>query len=163
MTYPFDAARRALAREHADWLDAPLPYLAIGDGWVEIVERFLNRVATLLRRSNEAAFRIVDVKEKYGTIRVEWFAAVDLDESSAIERFELLAELRSECTCDECGAFGKLRSTSKTGGWLATRCDAHAQGFSHTISNGPPRHRIDGVNDAVELVYHYGADELIAS
>jgi hypothetical protein len=35
-----------------------------------------------------------------------------------------LAEARGACTCEVCGGQGRLRS----GGWLTTRCDAHAEG-----------------------------------
>ena len=56
------------------------------------------------------------VKEKYGGLR--FYCNGGDDTTDAYVRF---AEMLSECTCDVCGAPGKMSD----GGWIVTRCDLH--------------------------------------
>jgi hypothetical protein len=69
------------------------------------------------------------VKEKYGTLRFYYAGGDDM-----IDGMVSMAEAMSERTCETCGAPGKLR----TGGWLKTLCDHHAeeQGYDLTDEIG---------------------------
>jgi hypothetical protein len=60
----------------------------------------------------------MQVKEKFGTLRFYYYGGDDV--VSGIER---MAESMSAVMCEECGAPGKSRS----GGWIRTLCDAHAE------------------------------------
>jgi len=110
----------ALSRKHADWLD-DLPSLDVGPGWWRLVSETLDAMAVIARRES-ARVRITDFKEKYGSLRISWQAAVDEPAWSEIETIADAAESRSETTCDECGAPGKLRE----GAWIRALCDVHA-------------------------------------
>lgn len=102
-------------------------YPTCGDGWKDILTRMCERIASATaERPARSWLRIVDIKEKLGGLRVHLEAngmpQAILDKASeAVE----LAEAASECTCEECGAEGRLFDDH---GWLQTRCDAHAAG-----------------------------------
>jgi len=112
--------RDALSRRHADWLD-DLPGLDVGPGWWRLIAETLDGMAVIARRES-ARVRVTDFKEKYGSLRISWQAAVDEPAWSEIEALADAAESKSEVVCDECGEPGHLR----TGGWVRTLCDVHA-------------------------------------
>lgn len=64
------------------------------------------------------------VKEKFGTLRFYYNGGDDV--VSGIER---MAESMSAVTCETCGAPGKSRS----GGWIQTLCDTHAEGREELV------------------------------
>ncbi len=70
------------------------------------------------------ALQITEIKEKYGTLRIHWRGALSPDAAARVEECVDLAEARSAVTCEVCGEPGVLRG----GGWLTTRCAAHAEG-----------------------------------
>ncbi|MDE5465949.1 hypothetical protein [Bradyrhizobium sp. CSS354] len=94
-----------------------------GDGWRDVLERACVRIRAAVE-ADGGTVRIVSVQEKYGTLRIDWRGAPSPDVAARLEEAVDLAEARSATTCDVCGAFGVLRG----GGWLATRCAAHAEG-----------------------------------
>ncbi|WP_247277381.1 MULTISPECIES: hypothetical protein [unclassified Bradyrhizobium] len=63
-------------------------------------------------------------QEKYASIRLYWNGRLSPEATSRVEEAIDLAEARSACTREICGEAGVLR----TGGWLTTRCDLHAEG-----------------------------------
>ena len=91
---------------------------AVGAGW-------RNLVKPLIELCDAKNYVILQVKEKYGTLRFYWSYGKgrpdngDIDEAmeSAVER----AEANSCRTCEVCGKYAELRNT---GGWLSTLCDA---------------------------------------
>lgn len=84
-----------------------------GDGWFDLIWELLEK----LEPAVEANFQVVQVKEKFGTLRFYY-------EGSHVGRlYELVreAEEKSGVTCETCGQEGTLRG----GGWLRTLCQTH--------------------------------------
>jgi hypothetical protein len=91
-------------------------YPTVGDGWRDLLERALARIAAAVARGPaESGIKIVQIKEKYGTLRIYYDSHKLSKKASAVvdEAIEL-AEARAACTCDECGAEGRLYDS---GGW----------------------------------------------
>jgi hypothetical protein len=109
-------------------------YPTVGDGWRELLETAFARIANAMAAAPSGWLRVVQVKEKFGSLRLYWrgkylSAAVE----HGIEDAVALAEARSACTCEICGAAGVLHSR---GGWLATACAAHARGEPVPVKKG---------------------------
>ena len=97
-----------------------------GDGWRELVETAIGRIAVAVAAAPPGSLQIVQVKEKFAGLRVYWNGACLDDEiKNAVEEAVALASARSICTCETCGKPGRL---FKRGGWYLTACDEHAQG-----------------------------------
>jgi hypothetical protein len=71
----------------------------------------------LVDQAREDLPRIVQVKEKFGTLRFYTGTAVSTEMSAYIQ----FAESMSGKICETCGSPGTVR----TGGWLKTLCDNH--------------------------------------
>jgi len=99
-------------------------YPCVGDGWRELVEKAIARVVAALKDAPSGQVMIVQIKEKFGTIRIyyDWH---DIPDAVAVNIAEAtsLAEARSACTCETCGRKGRMFESN---GWYATRCDEHA-------------------------------------
>ena len=91
--------------------------IAVGDGWAVILAGMATEIEQHCTETGARLPEVLQVKEKLGALRV-YLAEADDSMSAIIAR----AEERSAVTCEVCGAPGKLR----TGSWLRTRCDAHA-------------------------------------
>jgi len=119
---PGDDARRA-----AGWPSC-------GDGWREILERLCGRIRSSIGPKDSV---VLDrVREKFGVLRVDWSGEVSGVAGQAVMQAVDLATARSACTCENCGAEGRLH---RHRGWLATRCADHAAG-----DPVPPRFGIVG-------------------
>lgn len=128
-----DDWRRALMDKHAHLFSSiedgrlvTRGYPAVGDGWRELLERTIERIAAAVGGEPDASVVILQIKEKFGGIRIYHQSknasrAFDDKVTEAVD----LAEARSLTTCDVCGAEGKLRDKV---GWYFTRCDEHAEG-----------------------------------
>jgi hypothetical protein len=135
--------------------------MAVGDGWSDVLSRLFDRIAEALAGEPVLTkLAIVDIKEKYAELRFEILAPVGRDTEAAIDRAILLAEMRSECTCDECGEPGWLRSTLGQSGWLAVKCDIHASGYPRIVGKGPPRRRVRNRRGDYEVVYDRATDSI---
>jgi hypothetical protein len=101
------------------------------EGWQDLLERACARIDAALVEGG--AFRAWQIKEKFGALRFYWngdpskTARVKIDEAIA------LATARSACTCEICGAEGRLHSSC---GWLATACAEHARGKRVPVKPG---------------------------
>ena len=105
-----------------------------GDGWRDLVETAVGRIAKAVAAAPAGSLRIVQVKEKFAGLRLYWHGAGLSDEiKSAVEEAVALAEARSACTCEVCGVEGRLYNR---GGWFATACPDHAQGDPVAIRPG---------------------------
>jgi hypothetical protein len=110
-------------------------YPTVGDGWRDLLERALKRIAAAVACDPAGSWiKIVQIKEKYGTLRIyydshKFSKNVRAEVDEAIE----LAEARSACTCDECGAEGRLYDS---GSWYSTRCADHAYGEPIRVKAG---------------------------
>ncbi len=120
---------RAILREHADWIEAghprsPFPMFGfeVGPGWAGLLGKLFDDVARIVRPTGRRVV-IGQIKEKFGTLRFYWSGPFDRETSDRIDEAVDLAEFRSACTCEECGARGSLRVAR---GWYAVRCDEHA-------------------------------------
>lgn len=104
----------------------PLGRPSVGDGWQDLIERACAKIQTVVDAAPEASVRIDTIKQKFGGLRLYWSGHHVPDEiNHAIEEAVALAEARSVCSCETCGAPGRL---FKNKGWLATACDLHAVG-----------------------------------
>ena len=104
------------------------PYAAEGypnceEGWRDLLERACTRIEAALMEGG--AFRVLQIKEKFGTLRFYWDGDMPDAAKAKVEEAIALAVARSACTCEICGAEGRLYSR---GGWLATACPEHAKG-----------------------------------
>jgi hypothetical protein len=148
--------------QHQYWIAGKPIHMAVGDGWAEVIARLFDRIEKALAGEPvPTKIALIDVKEKYGTIRVDLLAPVGPETEAAIDLAVLLAEMRSECTCDICGAPGTVRSTLGQSGWLAARCEDHSDGFPRRVVKGPPRRRIQDRRGTFDLVYDRRTDTIM--
>lgn len=148
--------------KHAHWIAGRHVHMAVGDGWADVLNRLFDRIAgALAGEPVPTKISIVDVKEKYGELRCDLLAPVGPETEAAIDRAILLAEMLSECTCDECGEPGRLRSTLGQSGWLAVKCDIHASGYPRIVAKGPPRRRVRDRRGDYEIVYDRATDSIV--
>jgi len=111
-------------------------YPTVGRGWLDVLDRALGRIDTVVAFEGAGSWiRIVQIKQKFGTIRIYFehnrdFSAEGL---AVIGEVIELAEARSACTCEECGARGRLYVRD---GWVASRCEDHAEGEPFRIRPG---------------------------
>jgi hypothetical protein len=110
-------------------------YPTCGDGWRDLVETAVGRIATAVAAAPSGSVYITQVKEKFGALRLYWHGRNNLPEAicAAIEEAIYLAEARSACTCETCGAEGRLHDK---GGYMFTACDRHAQGKAVEVRPG---------------------------
>jgi len=98
-------------------------YPSCEDGWHDLLERLCARLEAALR--DDETIQNIQIKEKFATLRVYWRG--DISPATAARLYEAiaLAEARSACTCELCGAEGRLY---REGSLYITRCADHAQG-----------------------------------
>jgi hypothetical protein len=106
-------------------------YAECGEGWRDLLERACVRIEAAL--GPDDTFETRQIKEKYATLR--WYYSGRLSEAARgpVEEAIDLAEARSGCICETCGAPGRIYDR---GGWLATACPAHAQGEPAPVKAG---------------------------
>jgi len=100
---------------------------SVGDGWFDIIDDLCQTIQTYLEiekpewlnPDNEYKFEVVQVKEKFGTLR--FYPTFGDDFIFAVE---LLYEQCSGTICEMCGEPGSIRR----GGWIQTLCDEHSEG-----------------------------------
>jgi hypothetical protein len=123
-------------------------YPEVGDGWRELIETAVGRIAAALSGAKAQAgwVRIVEIKSKYGTLRLYWRGEGLSDAvEKAIQQAVELAEARSACSCEICGAPGVLHAR---GDWLATACAVHANGTTVPTEPGWENlHLVRGYHD----------------
>jgi hypothetical protein len=151
LTRPYDRGLDATTEirmsVHGDWRDALVSkhrllfedengncsgYPTTGDGWRELVERAVDRIAAAIGKGK---LTIVQIKQKYGSLRLYHSSTFHLDEAAqdSVEEAVAFAEARSACTCEVCGDQGRL---FERGDWLATACEKHAVGQSVPVPAG---------------------------
>jgi hypothetical protein len=102
-------------------------YPSVGDGWRDLVERAVGRIATAVAATPAGSLKFGQVKEKFATVRIylDRRRALSDQTNAAIDEAIELAEARSACTCETCGTEGRL---FKAGGWFMTACEVHGKG-----------------------------------
>jgi hypothetical protein len=105
------------------------------DGWRDLIETAIGRIASAVTAVPGASLKIGQIKQKFGTLRLYVVRRDKLPEATcaAIEEAICLGKARSACTCETCGAEGRLYNKS---GYLFTACDQHAQGQAVEVRAG---------------------------
>ena len=95
---------------------------SVGPGWADLVR-------AAYQACEDADIRIVQVKEKFGGLRI-YYEGTRTDRQSDDHVWDLInaLEAKSLRTCETCGGRGKPRS----GGWIKTLCEEHADGREET-------------------------------
>jgi hypothetical protein len=127
-------------------------YPTVGDGWRELIEMAVGRIADTLAAAPSSSVTVVQVKEKFGTLRLYWHGK-DLSTVAehAIEDAVAKAEARSACSCETCGEEGVLY---RVGGQLVTACSEHAKGALVPVEPGWENlHLLRGYRDGkIEII-----------
>jgi hypothetical protein len=111
--------------------DTARGYPSCEEGWHGLLARACVRIEAALVEGS--AFRVLQIKEKFGTLRFYWTGDMSDAAKAGVEEAIALATARSACTCDICGAEGRLHNR---GGWLATACAEHAKGEPVPVKPG---------------------------
>jgi hypothetical protein len=120
-----DAWRRDLMQRHGD-LFRQYGDPTVGDGWRALVEKAIERIAAVVASAPGAKVTITQIKEKFGGLRIYFDPKGLPNEKLAQVREAIeLAEARADCTCEACGAEGRLYLDD---GCYLTRCERHAHG-----------------------------------
>jgi hypothetical protein len=98
-------------------------YPECGDGWRDLLERACAKIEAAL--ADEDTYRALEIKEKYAILRFCWEGALSKQAEAKVEEAVELAKARSACTCEQCGAPGRL---FERGDWLMTACSEHGKG-----------------------------------
>jgi len=96
----------------------PNLYFEVNDGWYELIKNLLHTINSYVARGPlDGVFEIVQIKEKFGGLRVYCNY-----EDEFIEGAIALAECLSNNICEICGSPGQNQAKNN---WLRTRCKAH--------------------------------------
>lgn len=97
------------------------------NGWYNMLDALS---AAITKLDGHEHVKVVQVKEKFGTLRFYYHIGLGLDDpvkwqalSKKIDEYVLQAELLSARTCEQCGAPG----TMTTGGWMKVLCEQHKE------------------------------------
>jgi hypothetical protein len=129
------------------------------EGWREILERLCTRIENAL--TERETFEFVRIKQKFGVLRVDWDRQVSDDTRAKIAAAIDLAVARSACSCETCGAEGRLYLERAC---PATACTEHAVGDrvpdKFGIENLRILGRMFGAREVYYALYDRGADTL---
>lgn len=95
--------------------------LEVGRGWLPLIDQALTRIGAEVQRMGEVErgrFALLQIKEKYGELRVYKRGANEPIKQIIGEAVEL-----SRRTCEECGAYGLLHAFGGYVQWFWTLCD----------------------------------------
>lgn len=105
--------------------------LGVGAGWWKILLEGFDRIEAILKEVPDTFIAILQVKEKFGGLRVytdlrrsngdrlDWGEHEELHNRVGIVIEEM--EYKAAITCEMCGEPGESRG----GGWIKTLCDKH--------------------------------------
>jgi hypothetical protein len=107
-----------LMKDYGDVLKGGAEY---GPGWIQLVRRMLDEMIGALKAAGfqRADLRIMQMKEKRGTLRCYYRAPLDL------ERIVDKYEDKSAVICEQCGALGHMRN----GMYITCICDSCARKY----------------------------------
>ncbi|TCU63748.1 hypothetical protein EDE08_11899 [Bradyrhizobium sp. R2.2-H] len=106
-------------------------YPRCGDGWRGLLERACERIEGAIVGGD--AFVARQISQRLGTLRFYWSGKLGTSSQSLIADAVSRAEACSHCTCEECGAPGRLYRAER---FLVTRCIVHAIGIVAPIEPG---------------------------
>lgn len=105
-------------------MESCLPWgIECGDGWFNIIYNLSKEIEEerlKLPKEEQKNIYIVQIKEKYGTLRY-YLTSETQEMSNLISE----AEDKSLITCEQCGNKGQLRGNS----WLFVSCEEHSRGI----------------------------------
>jgi len=94
-----------------------------GDGWYELLQEMCVEIAkAYTNQSVEIDFKPLQIKEKYGTLRV--YFATSEEMYKPIQKIIDKYKKKSETICEECGQLGMMRNDLN---WIRVLCDTHYQ------------------------------------
>jgi hypothetical protein len=95
--------------------------LEVSENWLPTLDKGFQEIADIVKKENLNDFRIIQVKEKFGGLRV--YSRYSIDEiDEIIDRMET----EVETICEKCGSTeGKFRSN----GWMRITCDKCEEGL----------------------------------
>lgn len=106
----------------------------VGDGWVPLIELLCARIDALLQTAPNASFTVMQVKEKFGTLRFYYLISNASDQvATAVQLAVEAAEKASQHICERCGASGE---TTDMKGWRMTLCPDCAKDLTATDHGG---------------------------
>lgn len=131
--------RTELVQTHSDLFHPPFgrPETAAGlpecqEGWWGILDAACIRIRAAIN-AGHGSFRIHQIKQKKGTLRIYWAGRLSGYAEAGVRVAIDLAEARSACTCEVCASEGRL---FRNGGFLMTRCEAHANAAAVEVKDG---------------------------
>ena len=86
----------------------------VGKGWIPVLEDGFKKINDIVEKESIDDFRVTQVKEKFGTLRVYTNWSTD-----PIDKIVQEMEKTCETVCEECGEPGKFY----TDGWMRVRCE----------------------------------------
>jgi hypothetical protein len=117
-------------------VDSRLPFPMFGiecdDGWYDLLDALCFRIQWYLDHNADEdteQVTVAQIKEKLGTLRF-YENGGDLYIAAYIQ----MAQEMSARICEVCGNRGRLR----TGGWIKTLCDTHAEGREELSARSLP-------------------------
>lgn len=119
MTDQENSIRQSWAAKYA-WLQCGAE---CGCGWDVLIDKLLYNIDLHIKQkhiSEPYEFQIVQIKEKYGTLRVYSVGPT----SEYIRGMIAISESVSAIICEECGS---SPARSRGGGWIKTVCDKCAE------------------------------------
>ena len=102
----------------------------IGDGWFALFARLCAQVQARVTQAKSPQPVLIQVKEKFGSLRVYWRGADDY-----VRELTELAETKSLQTCEACGEAGGL--IREDGSNLRVRCELHKTCRPKTSTHSP--------------------------
>ena len=145
--------RLDFTREHARLFNLIVdePERSVGNlncqaGWRDVLERLCARIEAALREGE--TFEFVRIQRKFGPVRIAWRSEVSVETRARIEAAVSLAEARSGCTCELCGAEGAKYHAAKV---IMVRCKAHAAGRPVTATRGSERLHLVRMMDSPDV------------
>jgi hypothetical protein len=106
-------------RNNPDRDGSPMHYgFCCGDGWEPLIRKGAGKLEPMLEAMPESDRPTSSqVKEKFGALRWYWDDPMTTDMDAIVD----FVERESAMTCEECAAYGRLRSRRA---WIRTLCDA---------------------------------------
>lgn len=122
-----DIKAEQLARIYDPWLDnlyggtstdkdVVTAQIDVDDGWAGLLQDLLRKLKMLALGPD---FRIVQIKEKFGGLRVYWEGVDDKELRKEVMDLVQLAEELSYKTCEKCGSMDGVETK---GAWLKSFC-----------------------------------------
>lgn len=90
-----------------------------GDGWFDLIYNLSECISSYVESNNVAPVEVIQVKEKYGSLRFYYNGGNDI-----VMGMVWLAEWLSQVTCEICGAKGEIDESAS---WYRCRCEKHLE------------------------------------